>query len=626
MFRRRMRNLPPDTYDGAVAEEMSVLAADDAAVLRSVARLTVIVVALAAICGALGFLLAWQSDENLAAQQRQSLRNAVAEVQRQNPDAPLLTQEQMALIAESANLKGLRLSMQESSSADRDLRQEMPAHDRLGRIAGWLSWDVERPAHDMVWHLWPPLALAVIGVLGLCMICLRALRRMHCRLQEKEAAVRSARDAVGFDIITGAPNQTGFRQLVNDTIARRRDDEVVTLGYIDIDRFGEVNQVIGTRAADRLLGIVAERLIKMLPPGSAIGRVGGDCFGFVLTTNSRDTAAAMIAAAVREVSRPYRIAPVANLTVSTGFASVPDHGKNREELAQCAGLALQSARDRRGGAIASFSNEMARELAERRFIRRELVTALADNLLDLHYQPIVSASDREVVGVEALLRWRHPERGDIQPSDFVRIAEQAGLMTQLGQFVLRRALADAARWPGAFIAVNLSPLQVRDEGFVDYVAKLLEDMDFDASRLVLEITEGVLIDEPEQTRERLDALRALGVRLALDDFGSGYSNLSYLRSLPIDKLKIDRSFVPSFGASSAGVIIQAIVALGHALNMTVLVEGVETEQQRVLLRLAGCDEMQGFLFARPAPAAAIDAMLDLAARPVPAARIRSGER
>jgi EAL domain-containing protein (putative c-di-GMP-specific phosphodiesterase class I) len=253
---------------------------------------------------------------------------------------------------------------------------------------------------------------------------------------------------------------------------------------------------------------------------------------------------------------------------------------------------------------------MEMDFDERRFIRRELSNALATRAFELYYQPIVKADGGAIVGVEALLRWNHASRGFIPPAIFVRVAEEAGLMDQLGEFVLRRALADAARWPDLYIAVNLSPVQVRDRKFVDLVAAILKENAFPPARLVLEITEGLLIDDPETAKLRLQDLRKLGVRLALDDFGAGYSSLTYLQRLPFDKLKIDRGFVAALEHSAnTGVIIQAIVALGRALGMSVLIEGVETEEQRVLLRLAGCNEMQGFLFARPAPREEIDRLL-----------------
>ena len=260
---------------------------------------------------------------------------------------------------------------------------------------------------------------------------------------------------------------------------------------------------------------------------------------------------------------------------------------------------------------------MEADLQERRFIKREVVRALAGRAFELHYQPIVKSEGSVIAGVEALLRWEHPTRGFIPPSIFVPVAEEAGLMDRLGEFVLRRAIADAARWPDLYVSVNLSPVQVRDRAFVDVVSAVLRESAFEPARLVLEMTEGVLIDNPDETAARLSELRALGVRLALDDFGSGYSSLSYLQRLPFDKVKIDRSFVTSLDQSAnGGVIIQAVVTLCRALGMSVVIEGVETEEQRVLLRLAGCNEMQGYLFAKPAAREEIDRLLN-EARSVP---------
>ncbi|MFZ1209043.1 MAG: EAL domain-containing protein [Pseudolabrys sp.] len=223
----------------------------------------------------------------------------------------------------------------------------------------------------------------------------------------------------------------------------------------------------------------------------------------------------------------------------------------------------------------------------------------------------MSSQGGRMVGVEALLRWTHATRGAIEPTTFIPAAEQMGLMDTIGAFVLRRTLQNAQRWPDdLYVAVNLSPLQVRDRTIVDTVRSALTESGVAPSRLVLEITEGVLIDDPDEMVKRISDLHGLGVRVAFDDFGSGYSNLGYLQRFPLDKLKIDRSFVSALGRSSnGGVIIQAIVALGRALGLSVLVEGVETEHQRVLLRLAGCDEMQGFLFAKPGPARVIDKLL-----------------
>jgi EAL domain-containing protein (putative c-di-GMP-specific phosphodiesterase class I) len=245
-----------------------------------------------------------------------------------------------------------------------------------------------------------------------------------------------------------------------------------------------------------------------------------------------------------------------------------------------------------------------------------LQSAVALQAFDVHYQPIVAAEGGAIIGVEALLRWTHPSRGAIPPSVFIPLAEDSGLMSQLGEIILRRALSDGARWPNLSVAVNLSPLQIRDPWLVDLVAAIMAETGIASSRVVLEVTEGILINNPDDALTRLQALRGLGVSIALDDFGTGYSSLSYLQRFPFDRLKIDRAFVASLGTSgNAAAIVQSIVTLGHALGMKVLAEGVENDEQRVLLRLAGCDEMQGYLFARPGPAADIDKALGRPLRP-----------
>jgi EAL domain-containing protein (putative c-di-GMP-specific phosphodiesterase class I) len=275
-----------------------------------------------------------------------------------------------------------------------------------------------------------------------------------------------------------------------------------------------------------------------------------------------------------------------------------------------ADLTLRAAKKSHRGTATAFTAAIEIEFDERRFLEKELRRALDEAAFDVHYQPIVTADGGRIVGAEALLRWTHPSRGQIVPATFVPIAEQCGVMSRLGEFVLARALADAARWPDLGIAVNLSPVQVRDPALVDTISALLREHGVPASRLTLEVTEGVLMDNPDEAKARLGRLKALGVRLALDDFGTGYSSLSYLQRFNFDKLKIDRGFVePLSRDQSSNALVQAIVALGRALDLTLLAEGVETEEQRVRLRLAGCQEMQGFLFARPGPREELDRLV-----------------
>ncbi len=298
------------------------------------------------------------------------------------------------------------------------------------------------------------------------------------------------------------------------------------------------------------------------------------------------------------------------ISVSMGIAQAPEDGTTGDELNRRAALALRAAKRAGRGTVRRFVPQIQEEHSERRFFLRELEAAIAKDVFEVHYQPVVAAEGGGIVGVEALLRWTHPTRGAIPPSMFIPLAEESGLMVELGEIALRRALNDGARWPELFVSVNLSPVQMRSRNLVETLGAVLAETGMPASRVVLEVTEGVLIDNPEETQVTLEALRALGVSTALDDFGTGYSSLNYLQKFPFDRLKIDRSFVASLGTTgNSGAIVQSIVTLGHALGMKVLGEGVETNEQRVLLRLAGCDEMQGYLFAKACPAELIDKIL-----------------
>ena len=412
------------------------------------------------------------------------------------------------------------------------------------------------------------------------------------------------------DPVSGLPNRRRTLDQLDAALAQRGGGSL-SFGLIDIDHFADIKEALGGDGSEELLAAVAGRLRGAMPGAVTLGRIGPSEFALVAADADGAAGGAAAQAAVQVMARPLWIANQAVQTgVSVGLVHAPDDGEAHEELLRRADLARRSIEAGSAMRVARFDPDMEKEFQDRLFIKRELRRTLTEQGFDVHYQPIVAAEGQKIVGVEALLRWSHATRGMIPPAEFIPIAEQTGLMVQLGEFVLRRALADAVRWKDVYVAVNISPYQMRDRGLVSLVAAVIADTGIAPARVMLEVTEGVLIEKPDEAKERLDQLRALGVKIALDDFGSGYSSLSYLRRFPIDKLKIDKEFVAPLGRSSdGGVIIQAIMALGRALGLTVLCEGVETEEQRILLRLAGCDEMQGFLFAKPAPRAAIDRMI-----------------
>jgi diguanylate cyclase (GGDEF)-like protein len=501
-------------------------------------------------------------------------------------------------VAETAGVRSLRFE------TDPGPRQG-PLHsqtDSRGRIIGWFGWEAPAESGAPGW-LWLLPIFGGLAFLGFAGLSLYQIRRAAGGLEQIELELRRIAQE---DPLTGMPNRRKIIALLGHALKARKPDESVVFASLDLDAFKEVNEVLGHDVGDRLIAEASERLRAALPEGAELGRIDGDEFAAVMRVQTGAAAVEAANACARGLAAPFHIrGQLVHVTASIGLALAPRDGDSPHELIRRADLAARAAKKVGRGRILAFHPGLEEEINERRFIEQELRSALSRGDLSVYYQPIVAGDGLRMMGAEALLRWRHALRGDIPPSVFVPVAEQAGLMIELGDFVLKRALADVRQWPELFIAINLSPIQMRDRGLVRSVSSALAESGIEPSRVVLEITEGVLIDNPEEAKQRLKELRALGVKIALDDFGSGYSSLSYLRRLPIDKLKIDREFVAPLGRSAnGGVILQAIVALGRALGLSVLAEGVETEEQRLLLRLAGCDEMQGFLFARPMPAEA----------------------
>ena len=574
----------------------------------STSRLIVLLAAIAMsatlICAAVGYGLAARSDERAWSEQRAALRNAIAEFRVLFGDPGAIDPRFVRMVEQSARLKDLKFETDPPPS----VREMQPVLDAQGRIAGFFTWDKTHPMTAAVNRLMPLIGGIALMLVGFAGLALRQLERARAELAVSEELARRAADE---DKLTGLPNHAKTLELLDLALAERAGDAVVSFALIELDGMADINAQLGVLGADEFVVAVARRLNEALPAGAICGRVGGDEFAVTLSATPGIDIEAVIRDMLESVARPHWIDRVVRISAHAGFAQAPRHATTRGELVRRAELALRAAAKKGPGTVVAFESEIDTVSSDQKFIQRELPRALSANALELHYQPIVAAHGARIVGVEALLRWTHAERGSIPPAAFIPVAEQMGLMDALGAFVLRRALDDAKRWPQLYVAVNLSPLQVRDASIVDLVRSVLTESGVKPPRLMLEITEGVLIDNPEEMLRRIEDLHRLGVRIALDDFGSGYSNLGYLQRFPLDKLKIDKSFVAALGAAAnAGVIIQAIVALGRALGLSVLVEGVETEQQRVLLRLAGCDEMQGFLFARPAPARTIDRLLE----------------
>jgi diguanylate cyclase (GGDEF)-like protein len=562
----------------------------------------VAVVTTLAFAGA-GYEFARRSDDRRASEQRELLRGAISEFRALFDPGGEVDPRFVRMIEQSVGLKGVKFETDPAPSA----REMQPVMNTQGRIIGFFTFDADRPMTRTMHRLMPALALMTLCLAGFAAISLWQLRRARDELRASEEAARRAAEE---DKLTGLPNHSKLLDLLDLALAERSSDQVTSFAAIELDGMADINAQLGVLGSDELTASAAQRLKEALPPDAILARVGADEFAVTFTTTADVDAVAVLRAAVDAVARPHWIDTVVRISARAGLAQAPRHATTRGELTHRTELALRKAAQKGPGTIVTYERAIDTQSSDQQFIRRELPRAVSAGELELHFQPIVAAHGGRIVGVEALLRWNHATRGQIPPATFIPVAEQMGLMDTLGAFVLRRALVEAKRWPNLYMSVNLSPLQVRDRGIVELVRATLTETGIKPGRLVLEVTEGVLIENPDEMVKRIEELRALGVRVALDDFGSGYSSLSYLQRFPFDKLKIDKSFVSTLGSSSnGGVIIQAIVALGRALGVTVLVEGVETEEQRVLLRLAGCDEMQGYLFAKPAPARTIDRLL-----------------
>ncbi len=423
---------------------------------------------------------------------------------------------------------------------------------------------------------------------------------------ERHRAAERIHQLASFDTLTGLAN----RRLVHKALADGLSGVGgVALLFLDLDRFKAVNDSMGHGAGDTLLAEVGRRLAAVVeahgPAGALVGRLGGDEFAIVLPCASAEAGAALGEAAIAALSEPYRIAgKPAVIGASAGLAAGPADGATVEALMRSADLALYEAKGRGRGHVRAFDRTLHAAAEDRRSLEVDLKAAAGTAQFRLYYQPIVDTRDERILGFEALLRWHHPERGNIPPAVFIPLAEETGLIGQLGRRVLEEAVRAASQWPRALrVAVNVSPRQFDDPDFVEHVRAILARHRFPAERLELELTEGIFLDDRPQTEAMLGQLRALGVGIALDDFGTGYSSLGYLRRDSIQRIKIDRSFVAA-GAAQGGqsmAIIQAIVSLAERLGLETVAEGTETRAEFEMMRRMGCVAAQGYYFGRPMP-------------------------
>jgi diguanylate cyclase (GGDEF)-like protein/PAS domain S-box-containing protein len=431
--------------------------------------------------------------------------------------------------------------------------------------------------------------------------------------ERRKAEARIAHMA-HHDGLTDLPNRDFYQDRLRQALERgQASNKRVAVLCLDLDLFKNVNDAFGHPMGDRLLKSVAERLKAEVRGENLVARLGGDEFAIVLASGvSPNEASDFADRLIRALSVRYEIDGIELIVgASIGIALSPGDGDSCEELMRNADMALYRAKSDGGGVHRFFEREMDRQAQKRRDMERDLRSAFANGEFELHYQPLVDIAADQINGFESLLRWRHPEKGMISPADFIPVAEDIGLIVALGEWVLREACTEAAKWPADIkIAVNLSPVQFRSRNLVQAVISALAHSGLSPLRLELEITESVFLAETEANLAILHQLRGLGVSISMDDFGTGYSSLSYLRSFPFDKIKIDRSFIKDLAERSDCVaIVRAISSLGRSLNITTTAEGVETMDQLDWLRAEGCNQVQGFLFSAARPAAEVEQLL-----------------
>ncbi len=498
----------------------------------------------------------------------------------------------LAGIARAADVRDLQLARVAADAADEG--------DAI-RSADWggfsLAWDAARPGDSMMLR-WS--ALIVMATAAIAFLIILRARRAAGELHASEArAVEASRN----DWLSGLPNRVFFNHMLERELAALKENQgKLALFYLDVDRFKDINDAFGIEAGDAMIQALTQRIAGVVEKGQSIARFEGDAFIILQPGITEPADCDRLAEAIQAVMKaPFEVcgSKVA-ATLSIGVALAPDDATERTELVRLANMALHRAKREGRSRLAFYRPALQDEWRRRTAIERELRDAIDNGGLVLRYQPIIDATSGRVVCAEALVRWQHPTEGLIPPDRFISLAEDRGLILPLGEWVLREACRTALSWPGISVAVNVSPIQVRQRDFVATVDRILAETGFDPRRLELELTEGVLVDYEAEAVAAMAALRQRGIRLALDDFGTGYSSLIYLRRFAIDKIKIDKAFIDALDpASESMILVDSVIRLGHALGLTVTAEGVETAEQHKILKDLACHQLQGYLIAKP---------------------------
>jgi len=495
-------------------------------------------------------------------------------------------------------------------AADTAAKYSVDIDDAAGVTLGKLVWTSRSPG-DVGYDQVRPTVVKALGLVGLFFAVLLVIGWMAGRRIKAQEIV--AREEALRDRLSGLWNREGLGVALDRLVeqAQQARKNVLIL-YLDLDGFKEVNDSYGHGTGDQLIRAVAAGLRVLIPPHAVLARIGGDEFAIAFHSDSGNAEALQLSEQILDfLAEPLEIGRrVVVIGASIGIAMSPEGSVGREEFVRRADLAMYKAKEAGRARMMLYDPAMDADREERNALEIDLRAAIESGDLTLAYQPLIDAETYEMNGVEALVRWNRPGFGPISPDVFIPVAETSGLIEALGLFVLRKACETAKQWPELRISVNVSPGQFRNPAFTDYVRYVLKQTEIESSRVTLEITEGYMIQNPQRTRQSIERLKTLGVKVALDDFGSGFSSIGYLRQFGFDRIKIDRSLVDGVTESeSQREMLQATVALARSLNIPVTAEGIETEAQAVAVRLFGCDSLQGYYFSRPVPADKISDML-----------------
>ncbi len=479
-----------------------------------------------------------------------------------------------------------------------------------GKALGYFDWTPPKPGDALLRGVLVPISIALTVFCIVALTTAFRARKMAIALtdSEKEAVI-----AARTDSLTGLMNRTGFSELVESPAYTAACDEGrLAVVYLDVNGFKAVNDSIGHHGGDDLVRALARRISAVLPEGTRLARIGGDEFAIALPDGGIGDNVARVAHDIcHSIDQPFMIFGFEfHVTASVGYAVGKEAGIRPSEVIRRADVAMYQAKNGAEREAVAYHATMESGALEKKQIETGLRRALENDELKVYYQPIVRAGDTSIVALEALVRWTSEEFGAVSPAIFVPVAEETGLIHELGQFVLNRACEDLHRWPNLKMAINISPVQLRDPTFADSIRETVRQHGHEPGRFELELTEGILVTNPLIAQRKLKTLKEAGFALSLDDFGTGFSSIGYLRQFPFDVLKVDRSFVRDIGMNAtANALIQSLVSLGDALDLAVIAEGIENEDQLKLLRLIQCEFVQGFLISKPVAANEIDVLV-----------------